>query len=436
MVYMGFFDVFKKKEAEEPPEVAEEQITFDKIMEDVQTKLETDIENSMKEIEKISVDIDAQLKEVKKSAEKMRDTYFEKTDKTYTRINMVKDVWIKKFMASIDSQRKLGEITAESIGEYIQNMNKVLGGANTKDLRQNYILSNYFKASMKNIVSNMAKINKYLESMKDLTKEKSALKIKGDVNKMIDEISQKIKNEDECLENVEKMNKELKHLEEMKKEREKNLSDLKNGTEMKRLEALEKNMIDTEREASSMKLRLSEELSTMNRPLKKIKYNAESNEARIISEFLSSPVDVCLSAGGEQKVENIIRIVARYENDKDMGLADKDAKKIASFAEKIKSGELKGIKEKYKSMLDSLENMEKEIKSLEAVKKRKDSIKNDIETIKSEKEKVEKELKRNKDESEKLTKEIKEHKKKLVSYIEDNLHIRYKIIDNKEVKSL
>ncbi len=429
MVHMGFFDIFKKKEAEEPPEVTDEQIKFDRIMEAVSEKLAADIENSVKEIEKASVNIDAQLKEIKKAAEKMKDTYFEKTDKTYTRINMIKDRWLKKFIASIDSQKKIAEMTADAINDYVKDMTGFIGGANTTDMRQNYILSNYFKDSMKKVVSSMGEINKYLESLKDLTKEKSALKIKGDVNKMIDEVNQKKNENGKCLENVGKMEKELRHLDEMKAEREKNLTDLKNGTDMKRLTALEKNIADTEKEAGSIKLKLSEELNTMNRPLKKIKHKAEASEARVISEFLSSPVDVCLSGGGENKVENVIRIVAKHENEKDVGLAEKDAKKIASFAEKIKSGEVKGIKEKYTGMLISLEEMKKEIKSLEAVRKRKASIENDIETIKSETEKVEKELRRNKDESEKLTKEMKENKKKLVSYIEDNLHIRYRISD-------
>ncbi|MBN2102080.1 MAG: hypothetical protein JW716_04385 [Candidatus Aenigmarchaeota archaeon] len=426
---MGFFDVFRKREEEKTPELTEEETTFEGIMEAVQSKLADGIENSMKEIEKINDNIEAQLKEVKKAAEKMRDTYFEKTDKTYTRINMVKDAWLKKFIASVDSQRKLAETTIDSINEYTKNMTEFIGGANTTNLRQNYILSNYFKDSMKNIVSSMGEINKQLASLRELTKEKSALRIRGDVNKMINDINRKIKDSEECLVNVGKMKKELKHLDEMEAEREKNLSDLAEGTEMQRLLSLEKNIAETEKEAISIKMNLSEELSTMNRPLKKIKHGSEAGEARVISEFLGSPVDVCLSDGGENKVENVIRIVAKHEKDKEVGLAEKDAKKIASFAEKIKSGEVRKIKDKYIKMLKSLEEMKKEIKAIETVRKRKSSIETDIETMKSEKEKVGKELKRNGEEAENLKKEIKELKKKLVSYIEENLYVRYKISD-------
>lgn len=426
---MGFLDRFRKGEPDETEEreIIEKNIPLENIYEDVDKMLSENVKSSVGRAEKSRDEIFDGYNIIKDAAKKMESTYFEKKDKTYTRINMIKDTWLKKLLLNVDKPPKMDKINLEALKGFISDVNVFIGSVTMTDPRQNYILSNYFKKDMKRIVSALSDMRKNVETLEGLIRDGEPIRISGDMEKLVnDMISAKSEKKEKEIK-IAKIGKQIEEMEALTKEREKNIEDMKNGVEMSRLISLERSIKDLEKEASEIKIRLSEELSIMNRPLKKIKYSSDDSESRIIGEYLSSPVDSCLASGGEGKVENIIRIVSKYADDKDIGISEKDAKKIATFAEKIKNGDIKKTKERLKDILKTLDDMRREIKGLEKVRKRKASVENDLETIKAETERIKRDFKRNDNELLEISKRIDKIKKELLDYSEDNLFVRYLI---------
>ncbi len=423
---MGIFDIFKKKKAEETPkEIDEVKIECAHLLESVENDLKEELEDVKKTLESLESDAKKEIEKLKDSARKMENVYFEKDDKRYTRINMVKDAWLKKFESALRSLSLDDAKDLDAIEKNASEIEAFLGEISATDMRQNYILSNYFKKEMKSIISSLAILEESAKSLRELA-QKSAVKTRKKIRSLAKGLSDARKERKETEEKIKKMENELLRLEEIIKEREKNLSDIVQSPEMKRLYEVTKRKEEAEKRLKELRMRMSEELAVINRPLKKIKHGLEKSDAMLISEFASSPVEICLSPEGERKAETVINIIKK--NASEANMSDKDKKKLDAFYEKVKSNELKRFRDEYMETEEALKNMEAEIKESSYLPKRKESVEGDLRLLKEEKEKIETELSEAKKKEEEARKKIAGLEKEIAGYTEENLRKKYIVL--------
>ncbi|NOX71722.1 MAG: hypothetical protein GXO64_03430 [Candidatus Micrarchaeota archaeon] len=425
---MGFFDFLKKEkkneEVQEPETLA---LLLDDIIPLVDERLSEQLEHARTQIDDIGKDVEKGIETLKSIAKKMEKTYFEKNDKTYTRINMVKDTWLKKLMLTLNAHSPMKGTDADAVEEFVKNVQGIINEAASTDARQNYILSNYFKDEMKRFVSVMNDTRQLLERLSSFLSDDNPFMIDSSMKGMVKELKRKADERSQCKASIRKMENETRKLDEIKRKREDNLVALTKGTDMMRLTSLESAIDDARKDASALRMKLSEEISAVNRPLKKIKHDAEKGESRLIGEFLSAPLDICLSDGGERKMENIISIASKIISEKRIQISDKDAKKISMFSKKLQDGEIGKMKGKYKSILKTISGMEDEMKELEPVLRRKKSIENDISAMEAEIGSIKDEISKKKAELVEINNDIDELKDKIADYSEKRIGIRLEV---------
>ncbi len=409
---MGLLNkLFKKQPMEEKQTKEKIEIEIDSL---VPWLLETNKENISSINTELSerwaelLDLVSYLEYAIKELEKAK---FEPTDKTYSAINMTKDLFAKKSQLLKKIPKSSG-ITFTEMRSTCNKTFEIINEIKDANEKQAYVISNYFKKEADNIIKNLKSIEQVLNSFDKKLQGCTILKLIDDVREKLgkrNELLGQLKETEKLqLEISMEINKHNASFDAQKKELREISSDAKWDELYKTKSELEK----TEHEIGRIKSGLISDISSIRRPMKKLIHDSENL-------MLTKEQKTVFSEGAETENVEIIYSVLESLNpiisSKSLDLKENELENIAGIKKKIESGEIIASRNQYRRLFENkaiLESKYSSLKAIEEIKSQKESeiksIEADLANAKNEAEKAGKEKNLIKEGLEKQKAEIRE----------------------------
>lgn len=399
---MGFLNFFKREK--EKPEIREE--AFKKPIESKAEEMPEKIKETVNErlvkvnqdTNKIYEQILDGFQSIRKSNKRLELSSFEKHDKTYASVNMIKDTWVKRVYSSLDSISLISSIDYQELRDFHSNSQRVLNEIRKMTPKQIYLLSTYFKKESLQVIADIKLVDKRLDDLKKfLDNEGKVMWLLNEVNSKTDDYLKTKEKLDDLFKKESDIKKQIKELERIAAKTSSDLQDFLKSSQWKDLEKEQEEIETLSRKESELKYQITEELSAIKRPLKKLEHAAyfSKDQRAVLEKFIHSPMKT-LFEHGESKLGEILLNMKKMTEEGKIQLKESEIEKIEEITQKIESGSFSNSKHEYENMTREIKNkkqdMEKEqpdmIKRKEGIEKEKEFTEQDMERLKKELEEI------------------------------------------------
>ena len=227
------------------------------------------------------------------------------------------------------------------------------------------------------------------------------------------------------MKSLEKRKEDIKNetieLKKKKQDKESEYLELLKGNEWKSFNSMEKEFKDIKNEIIKIESELTNELSPMKRPLKKLehtlrKHDIMFNHKGFLKGFIQDPFGSIKTKNGEDSLRSFLFTMNKMFHDNKIELKDKERERMDVLLEKMVR-EIPEIKKKYNDLVQKRENTDKKIRESSVIVKKKDELESDVEKYSKYITEIEKELKEVSKEQEKLKEEMQSKVKDLEKLI-------------------
>jgi DNA repair exonuclease SbcCD ATPase subunit len=302
---MGFFDFFKKDaEPEEGEEVV--RLHFSDVAGFLKKEFSEEMERSRKVVEHMYQRVLDNLSEIEKSLQALGSASFEEGDKAYAAANMVKDTFVKKALSAVNGFTRKYPRDVKADFTVLLSLKSDAGKALREmevSPKQTFLLSRYFVKESQIVVENVKKAESDLNELKEFLRQDSRiLKIENEAVKAVENLTEQLEEKKRLSKRCEEIISEIEKTEQMIGEERKKIEDLEKSEECRNMRMLEKELKDVGISMVEIKNRLTEELSPLKRPFKKLVHSMGLDEGKDMNRFIADPFTALTSRGtGELK---------------------------------------------------------------------------------------------------------------------------------------
>lgn len=378
---MGIFSIFSRKgkpAAEKPQQPSKESIYYGDIAAWLDTELSREIRRLGGRASALCSDVVSKAGKLEEKIAKLGSSSFDPHDKTYAAVNMTKDAFVKKSMASLSSISRYDANDYGKLVAFRDSARSALDSARSTTPKQALLISNYFKEQGADIVkgvreaeSALAQLSGFLEGDGMLLKKAAEAKEKAALLARV---------ESECRTKQGELGKLSEMISSLEADVSRKTAELENFIHssgwsshllsMEKLAGLERQMKGIEQEANNL-------LSVLRRPMKKL-----SHEKGTMA-LPENPFRGIIMAGG--KIESITRNISEAAEAGEIDLKPSERERIIALEqsaseigklkdsyndallqyEKLKVGKESSIEKKKSSMESALSGMEEERQRLQ-----------------------------------------------------------------------
>ena len=402
---MGIFGKFFKKQSE--PTKPEQQKT-DTQVENIEAWIKSlnseKINSVLSELNSVWKDLVSEIVRLQSSISVLEKAKFEPTDKTYAPINMIKDRFTTKSKLLNKIPRSIGD-NFSSIKSAYNEASKLISEFKEADIKQAHVVSVYFKKEAEQIIKSLKTVDTLLSHFdKKLNSEGLVLQFVEDISNKSETIKQ-LKSSIIDLEGgklgLEKDANDIKTVLEKQKSE---LAKINSDERWEELKKIKEEAVIVESGINQIEHSISEDISSISRPIKKILHESESSVKIELPENIE---DIDLVYSAFNTVDNVL-------SKNKISLKETEIEKLDNIRKKIKSGALEQAKKSYESLVLRKRNIETSKAKVVVIEELKTQKEQEIKSaealltkLNTEAEKTNKDLLRAKDEIEKLKKEIK-----------------------------
>ena len=332
---MGFLgSIFKKPEPKLAVNLQKIEVKLSDLPSWIKETNSQKISSVKSELSGLWSDLLDQIAQLKVFVKELESAAFEKNDKTYAVVNMTKDLFVKKYSALNKIPKPLGETFYEIENSYKMATSSI-SEINQANAKQVYIISTYFRKESDQVVKTMKTMGQILSVFS------KKLNSEGTILFVLDEISIKSGEIKGLEKEVADTEKELLEKSEIIKNlgselisEKNNLNTILSDKKWGEIEESKKELNGIESEISKLSYSLSEDFSSIKRPLKKILHEAQlPKEQRIV---LSQDLDL-------QNLDSIYPFFLQINKtiSENMGpIKESEIEKITALKDKISSGDI------------------------------------------------------------------------------------------------
>jgi hypothetical protein len=438
MGVFGFLRKGKKAEAGKgkapdspaPPDAGGEaaDVRLDDVLKAVEGHIAGRLNEEVRKAEKLYREVSSGLTDARKHASELEKKKFEASDKTYAVVNMTKDNFVKKANSLISGLPRINNFDYEETSAFCSGTRKILGELLNIQPKQAILLTRYFKKESSKVITALKETDAASKEMETLIAN-SMLGFYSSANKKLVDIWQLVYKAEDLENNMQTINEKIgaKKLELREKEKEReafiageeSTQFTRQGEELKRLEA----------ERTELGNVISDRLSAIKRPLKKLEHAvASGSEAAKDKERLSlysrishSPMKVLMEEQGDAL---LMEALGRL---RDIGLKDEERERVEELIKKIELGYISGLTDKYKWLEGEIAERKKEFEKSGVPEKHK-KHEREIEHLKREIAELEKETEKIMKSREELAEKTGSEKVKLEEIILKEADLRLNIL--------
>lgn len=424
---MGFFGFLKKEKKPEVVETPPEEVSrigISEIQEWFEKSFKDDIEKSKSQGRDLYQDVMNSFLDVRDALRVLESTRFDGRERIHAAANMIKNSFVKKtypMIANIERISREVNISYSGLDSFRTDASKTLKDLKNTTPKQAVLISRYFKKQSEPIVVKMKETGDKIDALKKWLDEDVILRLADDVkNKMEEQLS-----DVEQLKSLEKrkeeIKKEIKSLKDKKQERESGFLEILKGKEWEEFNTMGKELKNVKNEILKIEYELTNELSPMKRPLKKLEHLLKKqdilfNHKGFLRGFLQDPFESVKTKNGEDSLRRFLFTMNKMVHDRKIDLKEKEREKLDSLLEKM-ARDIPEMKRKYKELTDTKEHMEKTLEELSGIVKNKKELESEIEGYSKDISEMENEAKTIVREQEKLKERIEKERKDLEKLI-------------------
>ncbi len=424
---MGFFGFLKKEKKPEVVETPSEEVSkvgISEIQEWFEKSFKDDIDKSKSQGRDLYQDVMNSFLDVRDAFHVLESTKFDGRERIHAAANMIKNSFVKKtypMIANIERISREVNINYSGLDSFRADASKTLKDLKSTTPKQAVLISRYFKKQSEPIVVKMKETGEKIDALKKWLDEDVILRLADDVkNKMKEQLS-----DVEQLKSLEKrkeeIKKEIKSLKDKKQERESGFLEILKGKEWEEFNTMGKELKNVKNEILKIEYELTNELSPMKRPLKKLEHLLKKqdilfNHKGFLRGFLQDPFESVKTKNGEDSLRRFLFTMNKMVHDRKIDLKEKEREKLDSLLEKM-ARDIPEMKRKYKELMDTKEHMEKTLEELSSIVKDKKEFENEIEGYSKDISEMENEAKSIVREQEKLKERIEKERKDLEKLI-------------------
>jgi hypothetical protein len=358
---------------------------------------------------------------VKKLNNSLWDKTFEKDQKIYTPVNMVKDNYVKKSLSLLNNVPAIQNFDYSEINDFCSGTEKVLKDMKNIPPKQAVLLSKYFKGETSRIIKTLKDIENMKGKIKSVLDGK-ALWLGGEVDSRIERIHGLESKVNDLKKQETTLLEKTKMREKESKEKNRELERFLSGKDFREFEDLGSEIKRLEMEKSNTENELREELAGVKRPLKKLEYSLkqEGKEKSSLVKAAHSPMKVLFREQGEVFLkEALVKL-------RELMLKDNEKERVEELITKIDNNYIAELRDRYKFLEGDIEDKRERKQTSDAVEKKK-TKEREIENLKKEILDYEKERQKISEGMKETTDEIDKEKRKLEEILLAEMEVKIRI---------
>ncbi len=348
-MYMGFLDKLRKNRKEtiiekEPEHLVE--VKINDVVDWLNRETANDIERSKKELSKKWGLLVSRKDEILSALKKLGKDSFEPNDKTYAVVNMTKDSFVSNSTVQLNKIARMPDSNYSSAKRFHSTLSDILNKISVNQ-KQSYIMSNYFKGSFGGVIKSIKLLDEQLSGYNKTIEEGKALKVLEEVGNLASEHN-KIGEEKSYLDDSQReFSEQVKKAEQELSGARNELNRLRESEDWGRISSLDKRKGEIEKEISDINFLISEELSIIKRPLKKLahddkRFSLSRSQVSDIENSIKSPLKEFLgNHDGFKQTINTLKT-----NIRDLNLKDTELDKLGKLFSGLENGEILNLRRK------------------------------------------------------------------------------------------
>ncbi|MCJ7816868.1 MAG: hypothetical protein MUP55_03335 [Candidatus Aenigmarchaeota archaeon] len=422
---MGILDIFKrKKEPEKPKEEPPAEVHIDEVHDWVNQTLAGKIKDRHEKANELYSEVMKGFGRIKDSSDMLEQSRFESDEKIGPVVNMTKDLFVKRvhnLVAAVQGFQGRS-IDLKVLNEFQESAGEALGDMNSITPKQAFLLSTYFAKESSGVIDNIKETQEKLSILKEFVESE------GETIQLAHSIKSRKEQQSLLKLRLTSVEKEESGIElrirELRNRTEKNLTEIEEiikGHEYaeynKIVEQIEKNR----KKSAAIKEKVTEEFTSIQRPLKKLEYLVSKNypilkEQELILEGIINRPFETLEKNEENRLKDMLLLVRKASLEERIVLKDKERERIDEIISKLDT-DIKSFKSDFQDMEDELKDLERDRNRYEWVVERKSHLENNIKRSLEEIGSLEKVMEASAQDKENIRKEMERQRRELEDII-------------------
>jgi len=352
MGFLGFLKRGKKAGATEAPaaaphsEAAAAEIALSGVKESLSKQVYSSVAKEKDELSDFYERIARGFAEARKISSDLARKKFEAHDKTYAPVNMIKDNYAKKASSLLGTAPPVSNFGYDETAAFAAASAKTLHELMHVSPKQTILLSRYFKHETSKMISVLKEASEASEGMRSVL-DKGMMRFYHDAASMADRLAGMAERVKEIEAREAALHGRIEAKEGEKTANAQELDAFLKGEAFISHVRLGEGIKANEKEWNDIGSKLSEELSGIKRPLKKLEYVAgneakDREKAALYSRIAHSPLKVLLQEQGDSLVMEALRKL------REMGLKDEERERAEELSKKIETGYIPQLVDRYK----------------------------------------------------------------------------------------
>ena len=397
---MPLFGFFRKKQ-EEPPELQAFEVSLADLPEWFDKAMGEEIKKKRQESEGIYNRILEGFSDIRQSLDRLDRARMSGGERVHVAANMIKESFVRKNYNQLNSLASFYQQYRpdyEYFMTFQERGTKAIKGLKDSTPKQAILLSRYFKRESGELVDSIKQAEELLQQFVEFLKAGSgALGTKERVRGMARSCNE-LQAETEGLdERASGLRDEAGRFRERKSELEKEFLELLKSSEWNELNRLSKEIVEVRDRLGDAELRISTELSSVKRPLKKLEHSLAKAgkltpiQKNTLHDFIRNPLKAIMSEKGERELQRTLRSLKRQIDSRKVELKDKEQLGVDELIERLE-GDMPGLKSRYMELRNKLEKAEGQLQDLSRLPKTKEGLEAQIGRVSEEAGRLEDEL--------------------------------------------
>lgn len=412
---MGFLNIFRKRKEKPEPQETEQRteesvLATDEILEWMDKEFREKLDRAHSKASEIQNSVMDGFSRLRDSVSILEKASFEKQDRRYAAVNMVKDSFVKRTYSLINNVRKIqGDLNYTGLKDFHSATSRVVNKLKNLSPKQMVMLSSYFKKECNNVISKMRRVEDDVKSLGGF------LESDARVMRMIQDVNMSVLKQGELLRELNSIGKrgdeirnKLDDLKGVKKEKESGLQRLLKSREWRELESIKEKTERIRQEMSDIENRVNEKISSVKRPFKKLKHVLDA-ETTTKESFPDNPFREVIMRDRENWLKNTLDSIRDFSESGRIALKPSEKKRVLDLIKTLES-EIPRERERHRKLANDMNEKERGLKTdvIRKINSLKGAIKNSAEGMLS----LEKEANAIWDDKERIKGDLIEEKKK------------------------
>jgi hypothetical protein len=385
---MGIFDIFKKKkEPEQPPQAVPEstEIHIDEVHDWVNQTLSGKIKDKHERANELYAAVMKGFTGIKESADLLETARFDNPDKLGAVVNMTKDLFVKRVHNLVSGAQEFNgkPVDFNILKQFQLASEEALSDMSSITPKQAYLLSTYFNKESSGVIERIKETQENVSILKEfLDAEGETIQLAHSIKSRKDQQSLlKMR-----LNTVEKEESGIDmRIRELRNKTEKNLAEIDSivkGHEYAEYNKITEQMENARKRSSLLKEKMVAEVSSVQRPLKKLEYLVSKNypmlkeQEVVLDNMVNRPFEAVMK-NTEQEIREILLLARKAFLEERVSLKDNERQRIDDLVSRLET-DMRGMKADYEETEESIKDMEREKARYEWAIERKTHLENNI----------------------------------------------------------